>query len=64
MSIAEQVYREVQALPEPAAQEVLDFAQFLRLKNAGDDLNGLKLAQLPVMAAIWDNDEDDVYNDA
>lgn len=64
MSIAEQVYEEVQALPESAAREVLDFAQFLRSKCQSDELAVLKLAQIPAMAAIWDNDDDDVYNDA
>ncbi|MBM4346306.1 MAG: hypothetical protein FJ100_23265 [Deltaproteobacteria bacterium] len=63
MTIADRIHAEVQALPEVAAREVLDFVQFLRLKHDPDGLVALKMAQLPAMAAIWDNDLDDVWND-
>ncbi len=63
MTLADRIHAEVQELPEPARREVLDFVQFLRLKHDPDALTALKLAQLPAMAAVWDNDVDDAWND-
>jgi len=65
MSTAERIYREVQRLPEALAMEVLDFVQFLELRHGvRADMDGdLKEAQQISMAKVWDNAEDEVWND-
>ncbi|GJL59775.1 MAG: hypothetical protein NPIRA03_26320 [Nitrospirales bacterium] len=62
MSTAEQIMREIQKLPEPLAREVLDF---IELKHGLKDrlAEELKLAQTPAMKHVWDNSEDEVWND-
>lgn len=64
MTPAVTVYNRVKSLPEPLAKEVLDFVEFLATRaerHAGDSLMHAQAASL---AAIWDNSDDDVYNDA
>ena len=65
MSTAEQIMREIQKLPEPLAQEVLDFIGYIELKHGLKDrlAEELKLAQTPAMKHVWDNSEDEVWND-
>ena len=63
MTLADEIFQEVSHLPEPLAREVLDFVVFLRQKSENVAANNLLLAQEPVLAAIWDNDEDNVWND-
>jgi hypothetical protein len=66
MTIAEQIYREAQVLPDELAREVLDFIGYIEtkyhLKSAKD--RDLLAAQRPAMARIWDNRTDDeAWND-
>lgn len=66
MTIAEQIYREAQTLPDELAQEVLEFIGYIEtkyhLKSATD--RDLLAAQGPAMARIWDNRADDeAWND-
>jgi len=65
MSTAEQIIKEVQKLPEPLAKEVLDFIGYIELKHGLKDriTEELKQAQTPAMQHIWDNPEDEVWND-
>ena len=65
MSTAEQIMREIQKLPEPLAREVLDFIEYIESKHGLKDrlAEELKLAQMPTMNHIWDNSEDEVWND-
>ena len=66
MDIRQQIYNEAQRLPDFLAKEVLDFIEYMVSKhrlNAGGE-NGLKKAQEAVMSDIWDNPEDEVWNDA
>ena len=65
MSTAEQIMREIQKLPEPLAKEVLDFIGYIELKHGLKDrlAEELKLPQTPTMNHIWDNSEDEVWND-
>jgi len=65
MSTAEQIYRHVQRLPAPLTQEVLDFITELEARHyrQGAETNSLKDAQAQTMQAIWDNAEDDVWNE-
>lgn len=65
MDIAEEIYREAQRLPEPLAQEVLDFIGYLELKHGFRDANiqDLKHAQSGAISRVWDNAEDEIWNE-
>jgi hypothetical protein len=65
MNLAERIYEEAQRLPEPLNREVLRFIEYLEFKHGIADrgIENLKVAQQPVMGRIWDNPEDDVWND-
>lgn len=67
MTAADQVYEAVKLLPEPLIQEVLDFVHFLRFRRVetlerAEEVN-LIYAQETSLKKVWDNDEDDVWND-
>lgn len=64
MTTAEAVFARVKALPEPMAREVLDFVEFLAQKQERGPETDLMHAQASSLAGIWDNPEDDAYNDA
>jgi hypothetical protein len=65
MNIADVICREARRLPEPLAREVLDFIGYLESKHGLRDLaiEHLKQAQAPVMDHVWDNPEDEVWNE-
>lgn len=62
MNLAEQIYQTVKPLPESVAQEVLDFALFLRQREENAEWQNLMLAQTSALAD-WNNEEDEVWND-
>jgi hypothetical protein len=64
MSIAEMVYEQVKSLPEPLAREVLDFVGYLRERQDRQDWRDLMNAQSASLAPIWDNTEDQVWDNA
>jgi hypothetical protein len=64
MTIADQIYEQVKALPEQLARQVLDFAGYLRARQDGAEWHDLKDGQNKSLAAVWDNDEDEVWNAA
>lgn len=61
MNLAEQVYQAVKPLPAEMVQEVLDFALFLRQRDASIEWQNLMLAQIESFSD-WDNAEDEVWN--
>jgi hypothetical protein len=64
MSIAEQIYESAKPLPDSLALEVLHFIEYLRLKNTDRaELSDLTWAQETVMNHVWNNPEDEVWND-
>jgi hypothetical protein len=63
MTIAELVYEQVKTLPEPLAREVLDFIQTIRSRADGKEWRDLMRAQSGSLAPVWDNAEDEVWND-
>ena len=63
MSIADLVYEQVKALPDPLAREVLDFVAFLRERRDRGEWRDLMNAQAAALAAVWDNPEDKVWDD-
>lgn len=46
MTTTEKLYQTVQDLPEPALAELLDFAEFLRIKSARHQSSGKSLTEL------------------
>jgi hypothetical protein len=51
-------------LSERRASEVDDFVDFLRARDEQYDLaQAAMLLSEPSLSAVWDNPEDDVYND-
>jgi len=65
MDIAKEIYNEAQRLPEFLAREVLFFIGYIEAKHRlnlvrNDDL---KKAQEKVMDHIWDNIDDEVWNE-
>jgi hypothetical protein len=62
MTVAEQLFEQARLLPEPLAREALDFVLFLRARQDRGDLRDLMNAQSGVLAAVWDNAEDEVWN--
>ena len=64
MATAEKIYKKVLKLPEPLAQEILDFIGYIEIKYASKDtwVDELIKAQEPVMDQIWNNSEDDIWN--
>jgi hypothetical protein len=64
MTIAELVYEQVKALPEPLAREVLDFVRFLHERRERKEWGDLMNAQAPSLGAVWDNAEDKVWDNA
>ena len=62
MSIAELVYQQVKALPEPLAREVLDFIGFLRERGGRPEWYDLMNAQAGSLAPVWNNAEDNVWD--
>lgn len=64
MTIADMVLEQLNALPDPLAREVLDFARFLRERGDRTQWRDLMDAQSTTLAAVWDNDEDRAWDDA
>lgn len=65
MTTTEKIIQEVQRLPESLAREVLDFIGYIELKHGLKDelAEELKQAQQPAMRHVWDNPEDEAWND-
>jgi hypothetical protein len=65
MTTTEKIIQEVRRLPEPLAREVLDFIGYIELKHGLKDplTEELKRAQEPAMKHVWDNPEDEAWND-
>ena len=62
-NITQQIVESVERLPDEAAREVLDFAQFLLLRESAREDRDLISAQQRSLDD-WDNAEDDIWNDA
>jgi len=62
MSLAELAYQELQRLPQPIVQEVIDFIGYLERKHGIDDAH-LMMAQSESLSKTWENSEDDSWND-
>lgn len=63
MNTSEKIVDNVSRLPESLQEEVLDFTYFLIQKIEKGELKSLSQAQESSMEKLWDNDEDEVWND-
>ncbi len=62
MNVADIICEKARDLPEPLAREVLEFIeQISAYRDSG--VEAFKKAQEPVMKQIWDNKEDDIWNE-
>jgi hypothetical protein len=64
MTIAELIYEQVKRLPDPAAREVLDFVGYIRERGERSDWRDLMNAQSASLAPVWDNSEDQIWDNA
>ena len=63
MNTAEKIYEHVKVLPEPAAREILDFVEFIGMKQnrtgmVAPDLKKERLRSLRTARGIWKNRDD------
>jgi hypothetical protein len=60
----EPLFEKIARLPFARVAEVEDFVDFLALRNADCELvHAAAAASVPAFAKIWDNPEDDVYDE-
>jgi hypothetical protein len=64
MTIAELVYEQVKALPEPLAREVLDFVGFLHEQRERKQWRDLMNSQADSLGPVWESAEDQVWDHA
>jgi len=65
MNTAEKICEAAHRLSEPVAREVLDFIELLETRHGLRDLQAehLKQAQMSAMHHVWDNSEDEAWNE-
>lgn len=63
-TLAEQIYEAAKPLPESLAAEALRYIEYLRFRNEREDAQAWLSAQETALNKAWDNDEDEVWNDA
>jgi len=63
MNTAELIQQEIKTLPTEKTQEVLDFILFLKARTEHQQWQDLMKAQQQPLSTIWDNAEDEVWND-
>lgn len=63
MGLAEMAYEHIKTLPDEQAREVLDFIGFLKEKQERSGIVDLMNAQESALKHIWDNPEDEVWNE-
>jgi hypothetical protein len=60
----EPLFEKIARLPPACVAEVEDFVDFLALRNADRELvHAAAAASVPAFAKVWDNPEDDVYDE-
>ena len=65
MKTSDRICQEAHGLPEHLAREVLDFIGYLKSREsrAESHIENLKQAQTEVMEGIWNNAEDEVWDE-
>lgn len=62
MTIAELIFVQVRKLPVPAAWKVLDFFGYIHNRRERAQWRDLVTAQSVSLATVWDNSEDQVWD--
>jgi len=62
MNVADKICEKARDLPEPLAREVLEFIERISAQR-DSGIEDLKKAQEPAMKRIWENKEDDIWNE-
>ncbi len=62
MTVPEQVFEQAKLLPEPLAREALDFILFLRERQERGEWRNLMDAQAVALASVWDNPDDEAWD--
>jgi hypothetical protein len=62
MNVADKICEKAKDLPEPFAREVLAFIERI-IAQRDTGIKDVKKAQEPVMKRIWENAEDDIWNE-
>ena len=62
MTVAEQVYEQAKLPPEPVAREALEFVMFPRDGQERGEWRDLIAAQTVSLTAVWDNPENEAWN--
>jgi len=58
------LFSKIAELSDERVAQINDFVDFIREKQADGDLKrDFLLASEPAFARVWDNEEDDIYND-
>ena len=60
--MTDKICEKARDLPEPLAREVLEFIERISA-HQDSGIEAFKKAQEPVMKRIWENKEDDVWNE-
>ncbi len=64
MQNAENLLQQIQALPPERIAEIEDFVAFITAREEARSLTrAAAAASTPAFAAIWDNPDDDAYNE-
>ncbi len=63
MNAIELIKQEIKTLPVDKAQKVLDFILFLKSRAENNQWQNLMMAQQHSLSTIWDNAEDEVWNE-
>ena len=63
MALADKIYEAVKPLPDALAREVLDFVEFLRNRREYESHDNLAAAQTLSMNGVWDNQDDETWDD-
>ncbi|MBK5938870.1 DUF2281 domain-containing protein [Lamprobacter modestohalophilus] len=63
MTVIELVMEQIQTLPDEDIREVVDFIGYLKQKEDRAQWLDLMLAQESSLQGVWDNAEDEVWND-
>lgn len=63
-ALAQKIFEAVKVLPDAQASEVLDFAAFVAQRARTAEWHDLQNAQLSSLTELWDNEADEVWNDA
>ena len=62
MTIAELIFEQIKTFPDQAARAVLDFVGFIRDRSERAEWRDLMTAQSASLAPVWENSEDQVWD--